>query len=199
MEDLIKTRIQKTKLIKYIFLSTGCCVLIAIVTALYAQNTLTSKDSSTQSSQKDRSKLPKDYTLSINHSVVEGISSDLMPYKISAENIIKNSANKYMLNSVNGKYSLEDGDIFIKATKGTLNEVTKIFTLTDDAQVIFNGVTFSSKEIIFDLDSKDAHSDTEVEVIFEQSNIRADSFKTKDSSNNIEFKGNVKSNFNIDK
>lgn len=197
MENLIKARAQKIKLIKYIFLSTGCCVLIAIVTSLYAQNALISKDSS--SSQKDRSKLPKDYTLSINHSVIEGVSSDLMPYKISAENIVKNSANKYVLNSVNGKYSLDDGDISIKATKGTLDEVTKSFTLTDDAQVIFNGIIFSSKEIIFDLHSKDASSNKEVEVVFEQSSIKADSFKIEDSTNSIEFKGNVKSNFNIDK
>lgn len=197
MENLIKARAQKIKLIKYIFLSTGCCVLIAIVTSLYAQNALISKDSS--SSQKDRSRLPKDYTLSINHSVIEGVSSDLMPYKISAENIVKNSANKYVLNSVNGKYSLDDGDISIKATKGTLDEVTKSFILTDDAQVIFNGIIFSSKEIIFDLHSKDASSNKEVEVVFEQSSIKADSFKIEDSTNSIEFKGNVKSNFNIDK
>lgn len=198
MENLIKARAQKIKLIKYIFLSTGCCVLIAIVTSLYAQNALISKDF-TSSSQKDRSKLPKDYTLSINHSVIEGVSSDLMPYKISTENIVKNSANKYVLNSVNGKYSLDDGDISIKATKGTLDEVTKSFTLTDDAQVIFNGIIFSGKEIIFDLHSKDASSNKEVEVVFEQSSIKADSFKIEDSTNSIEFKGNVKSNFNIDK
>ena len=198
MENLIKARAQKIKLIKYIFLSTGCCVLIAIVTSLYAQNTLISKDF-TSSSQEDHSRLPKDYTLSINHSVIEGVSSDLMPYKISAENIVKNSANKYVLNSVNGKYSLDDGDISIKATKGILDEVTKSFTLTDDAQVIFNGVVFSGKEIIFNLHSKDATSNKEVEVVFEQSSIKADSFKIEDSTNSIEFKGNVKSNFNIDK
>lgn len=198
MENLIKARAQKIKLIKYIFLSTGCCVLIAIVTSLYTQNTLISKDF-TSSSQEVHSKLPKDYTLSINHSVIEGVSSDLMPYKISAENIVKNSANKYVLNSVNGKYSLDDGDISIKATKGTLDEVTKSFTLTDDAQVIFNGIIFSGKEIIFDLHSKDATSNKEVEVVFEQSSIKADSFKIEDSTNSIEFKGNVKSNFNIDK
>ena len=197
MKNLIKARAQKIKLIKYVFLSASCCVLIAIVTSLYTQNALISNDS--LSSQKDCSRLPKDYTLSINYSVIEGVSSDLMPYNISAKNIVKNSTNKYVLNFVNGKYSLDDGDISIKAVKGTLDEITKSFTLTGDAQVIFNGIIFSSREIIFDLYSKDASSNKEVEVVFKQSSIKADNFKIEDSTNSIQFKGNVKSYFNIDK
>ena len=73
----------------------------------------------------------------------------------------------------------------------------KSVILNNNVKIIFNGVIFNSKQVIVDLDTKDARSDDEVEVIFEKSKIRADQFKTENSSDTIKFKGNVDSNFDL--
>ena len=196
MEYLAKTR-SRIKLLKYIFLSTSMCVCVAILVTLYLKNTPVIQESAQGMTKENKPKLPKNYTLSINQSVFKGTSSDLLPYMISAQNISKNSDNKYILSAIKGNYSLLHGDVIISGATGTLDESTKIFTLKDNVEIIFNGATFHCKEVQFNLNSKDAHSNTTVEVIFGQSNIKADKFKTEDSCDQIKFEGNVETNFDI--
>ncbi|MDP4708526.1 MAG: LPS export ABC transporter periplasmic protein LptC [Rickettsiaceae bacterium] len=196
MEHLLKTQ-ARIKLIKYCFLSAGCCVLIAIVTTLYLKNISIQEDIKESSIQKTQQKLSKDYTLNINQSIFEGISSDLTPYKISAKTVTKDLENKYILSAVSGQYSLTNGDLNIKAAIGTLDEDQKLATLTKDVEITVNGIIFNSEKIMFNLENQEAYSDTEVEVNFNKSNIKADSFNTKNSHNIIEFNGNVESNFDV--
>jgi hypothetical protein len=196
MEHLVKAQ-AKIKLIKYCFLSAGCCVLIAIITTLYLKNTSIQEDIEANSVQEKTPKLSKNYSLNINQSIFEGMSSDLMPYKILAQTVTKDLANQYILSAVNGQYSLTNGDLKIKAASGTLDEDNKFATLTKDVEITLNGVIFNSEKITFNLENQEAYSDTEVEVNFDKSNIKADSFNTKNSHNIIEFKGNVESNFDV--
>ena len=196
MEHLAKTR-AKIKLLKYIFLSTGCCVLIAIIITLYLNNTFISQDVEKNSAKNNKPNLSKKYNLTINRSIFEGLSSNLIPYKISANTVSKDLTNKYILSIITGKYSLNNGNLTIKATNGILDEDNKFIILKDNVIITLNNIIFISEEIKLNLKNQEAHSDTNVEVNFNNSSIKADSFNTKDSNNIIEFKGNVKSNFNI--
>lgn len=196
MQELSKIRFR-TKLTKYIFLSASICILVSILVSLYIQKMPTESIESDELTKYKTKKLSKDHSLNISKSVFEGISQDLSPYVIIAQNVAKNTSDKYFLDIIKGKYTLSDGEITIKADSGTLDELKKSVILNNNVKIIFNGATFNSMQIIVDLDTKDARSDKEVEVIFEKSKIRADKFKTEDSSNIIKFKGNVESNFDL--
>lgn len=196
MQELSKIRFR-TKLTKYIFLSASICILVSILVSLYIQKIPTESIDSYELTKNKAKKLSKDHSLNIIKSVFEGISQDSSPYVIIAQHVVKNTSDKYFLDIIKGKYTLPDGEITIKADNGTLDEMKKSVILNNNVKIIFNGATFNSKQIIVDLDTKDARSDDEVEVIFEKSKIRADQFKTEDSSNIIKFKGNVDSNFDL--
>lgn len=196
MENLASVR-ARVKLFKYIFLSGGVCILLGLLGTVYIKNSHNVEEPTEEGGQKTSSILTKDFTLSINSSIFEGISSDLVPYKISANNVTKTTDDKYILNSVKGTYSLVDGELIIKAKNGTLDESTKFITLKNDVQITLYGAIFTSQEMKINLDSKDAHSNTNVEVIFEQSNITADKFKTENSGDQIKFEGNIESSFTI--
>lgn len=196
MQELSKIR-SRTKLTKYIFLSASICILVSILVSLYIQKMPTENLESYELTKNKAKKLSKDHSLNISKSIFEGISQDLSPYVIIAQHVAKNTSDKYFLDVIKGKYTLSDGEITIKADSGTLDELKKSVILNNNVKIIFNGATFNSKQIIVDLDTKDARSNDEVEVIFEKSKIRADQFKTEDSSNTIKFKGNVDSNFDL--
>jgi len=196
MQELVKIR-AKTKLVKYIFLSTSICVLVAVLVTLYIHKLPTEDESDFEYIQKKSRKLPTEYSLTINKSVFEGLSNDLAPYVIIAQNVAKNSVNEYLLNVINSTYTLPDGEMTIKADSGTLDEDEKSVMLNDNVSVLFNGMRFNSEKIIINLDTKDTKSPEEVEVTFKKSNIRADQFQTEESTEIIKFKGNVESNFDL--
>lgn len=196
MQELSKIRF-KTKLTKYIFLSASICILVSILVTLYIQKIPTESIESYELTKIKTKKLSKDHSLNISKSIFEGMSKDLSPYVIIAQQVAKNTSDKYFLDIIKGKYTLPEGEITIKADSGTLDELKKSVILNNNVKIIFNGVIFNSKQVIVDLDTKDARSDDEVEVIFEKSKIRADQFKTDNSSDTIKFKGNVDSNFDL--
>lgn len=196
MQELSKLR-SKTKLAKYIFLSASICVLVSVLVTLYVQKQPTDKESNYESTKSNSKKLSKEYSLNISKSIFEGISEDLSPYVIIAQNVAKNTSDKYLLDIIKGKYTLPDGEITIKADSGTLDELKKSVILNDNVKILFNGMVFNSDQVIVDLETKDAKSNDEVEVTFEKSKIRADKFKTEDSANIIKFEGNVDSNFDL--
>ena len=195
MHSLSKTR-SRIKLLKYAFLSAGICVMIAIIAILYAQNNLQNHTEEAVN-ETAKPKLSKEYTLSIQHSIFEGISQDSLPYKISAENVVKDADNKYLLNTIIGKYKVAGGAIELTASNGTLDELNKFVILNQNAQITYNGIIFNSAKIKCNLDNKDIESDVPVDVNFKKSNIKADKFNTKNSGNDIIFKGNVESKFDL--
>lgn len=196
MQELSKIRF-KTKLTKYIFLSASICILVSVLITLYLQKLPTESESSYEPVKNKAKKLPKDYSLNISKSIFQGISEDLSPYIIIAQNVAKNTSDKYLLDIINGRYTLPNGEITIKADNGTLDELKKSVILNENVKILYNGIVFNSQQMIVDLDTKDVKSDDEVEVLFEKSKIRADKFKTEDSANTIKFEGNVDSNFDL--
>lgn len=196
MQELSKLR-SKTKLVKYIFLSASISVLVSVLVVLYIQKLPTDTESNYEITKNKTKKLSKEYSLNITKSIFEGVSEDLSPYVIIAQNVAKNTSDKYLLDIIKGKYTLPDGEITIKADSGTLDELKKSVILNDNVRILFNGMVFNSNQIIVDLETKDAKSNDKVEVTFEKSKIQADKFKTEDSANTIEFEGNVDSNFDL--
>jgi len=171
--------------------------MIAIIITLYLKGN-SQEEAPISEDKPGKPKLSKEYTLSINRSIFEGINNDSLPYKISAENVVKNSKNKYVLNAIKGTYTLIDGDISLKAINGTIDELNQLVILNNNAQIEYNGIIFNSDKIKLYLDSKNIESDTPVDVNFENSNIKADSFKAKNSGKDIMFEGNVESEFDLD-
>ena len=196
MQELSKLR-SKTKLVKYIFLSASISVLVSVLVVLYIQKLPTDTESNYEITKNKTKKLSKEYSLNITKSIFEGVSEDLSPYVIIAQNVAKNTSDKYLLDIIKGKYTLPDGEITIKADSGTLDELKKSVILNDNVRILFNGMVFNSNQIIVDLETKDAKSNDKVEVTFEKSKIQADKFKTEDSANTIKFEGNVDSNFDL--
>lgn len=191
MKPLVNHNRAKIKILKYVFLSMSCCVLLAIIVTLYLKNNTLNSNS-----EEPVGKTPKEknYSLAINHSMFEGFTGSSAPYKILAKTVTKNQLNQYILGSVSGQCTLDNNDdITAKSINGTLDEENKLITLTNDVKIFLNNMVLNSEEVKFNLKNQDTYSDQYVEVNSEMGNIKANSFNTKESNNIIEFKGNVES------
>ena len=196
MQELSKIQ-SRTKLIKYIFLSASICALVAILITLYIQKLPVEDESYYESSDKKTKKLSKGYSLNIKKSVFEGTSEDSSLYTIIVQNISRNESNEHLMTAINGKYTLPSGEITIKADRGILDKQKNLITLNDNVKILFNDMLFNSSYVVIDLGTKDVKSNSEVEVTFKKSKIRADKFKTQDSATTIKFEGNVNSIFDL--
>ncbi|MDC0864604.1 LPS export ABC transporter periplasmic protein LptC [Rickettsiaceae bacterium] len=192
MGDFTQYR-KRIKLLKYALLAASLVIFSLVLFFLYSKNS----SPEDVSPIKKRNKSSKEYSLNINNSVFEGITADLVPYRIFANDIIKDKSDKYILNIVQGKYFLPDGDLSIKSNGAVLDEEKKLVILSKDVVFVLNDATLKCAQLSFNLDTQEAYTNTGVRVDFNQSNIRADSFKTEDANNIIEFQGNVKSSFDI--
>lgn len=200
MTSLVNTNRSKTNLLKYIFLSTSLCVLLAIIVTIYLKDSPITPESSKKPAKNSKTlSNSKEYSLAINQLSFEGFSRKSMPYKILADTVTKNHLDQYILNSVNGQCSLNNNEnITIQSTSGTLDDTNKIAILHNDVKIFLNNIVLNSEEIQLNLENQDVHSDSAVEVNSEQANIKADSFDTKELNNIIEFKGNVEAICNIE-
>ncbi len=191
--------IKKNKIIKYSFLVSGILVLFSIFfSTSNEKQELIPKDLDPSAT----SNAPKEFNLNMNNSIFEGLNKDKLPYKIKANVVTKQNNSIYNLNTINAKYNISNGDLQILADNGVLNEATKLFILSENVKIIFNNLvltdlTLTSNKINLNLNSNIAHSQHPVEVSFKNSTIKASSFSTDDSSNIINFEGNVVSTFNL--
>lgn len=195
MDHLILNR-SRLKLLKYIFLSAGGCIFLAIIVTLYLKN---SEDNKTQEAMaKQNKKLSKNYSLSINKPIFEGVTGDLSPYKIFANSVKKNLQNQYTLQDVNANCKLNNTNVNAKAASAVLDDESKFVTLKDSVLINLDDAILKCEEIKLNLENHEVSNDSGVELDFKKSNIKADSLNTKDSNNIIEFKGNIESNFDIE-
>ena len=183
----------RIKLFKCVLLGASFLVLSIILFYLYTKN-LSSGESAPVVK---RDKSVKEYALNINNSIFEGKTSSLVPYQISARDVIKDKSENYIFNIVQGKYFLPNGHVSVKSDNATLDDIEKILTLTKNVTFTFNNAILACQELSFNLNTQEAYSNVGVEVNFNESTVKADSFKTKGSNNIIEFQGNVKSSVDI--
>lgn len=187
----------KIALIKYIFLSSGFCIFLAIVFVLYSNSSDTEIDFE-EENNKQKIHLPKNYNLNITKSSFEGFSNDSSRYKILAQDVKKDLSNNYLLNLITGYYSVGDENISLSASSGVIKEDTKSVFLENDVKVLFNDMIFKGNHIKIDLNSKNISSKKTVEAKIINSTVTADSFNS-DESEVINFEGNVESTLNIRK
>ena len=186
--------IKKNRIIKYLFLISGIFILFLI---LFCSSDEEQKILISELDPRTVNQIPKEFNLNMNNSIFEGINKDKLPYQIKANIVTKQNSNIYNLKAIIAKYNLSNGDLQILAKSGILNEGTKIFILYKDVKVVSDGLVLYSDKINFNLNSNIAYSDYPVEVNFKNSTIKASSFTTEDSSNIINFEGNVVSTFNL--
>lgn len=185
---------RNNRIIKYSFLASGILVLFLI---LFSSSNEEQKLIVVELDQKTMDHIPEEFKLNMNNSIFEGLNKDKLPYQIKANMVTKQNDNIYNLNTINAKYNTTNGDLKILAQNGVLNETTKFFTLRENVQIIFDTLILTSDKINFNLNSNMAYSEHPVEVNFQNSTIKASSFNADDSSNIINFEGNVVSTFNL--
>jgi LPS export ABC transporter protein LptC len=138
----------------------------------------------------------KSFDFKIDQSIFEGLSKDLLPYRIISKTVFKITDNIYNLLSVNALYNLENGILTIKANQGTLNNELKLINLENDVRINYDNVEISSDIIEFNMNNKNAKSDSKVHVKYKNSDIEADKFNT-ESTEIINLEGNVESRFKL--
>jgi LPS export ABC transporter protein LptC len=188
---------ERIKIIKYIFLSTGICVIIVIIGSVFFNNSEFNSTEPESPVKNKKYKLEKDYTLSINRTIFEGLSNDSTPYKLLAENISKHKDNSYLLKAISGKYLYNEGDFLIRSENGILDDETKQLQLQGKVAINYNGIELKTDQLYFDINTKDSVSPTPVTIDFDNSHIRAQQMETKESTKIIELKGKVESVFSI--
>lgn len=195
----IKLLRKRIKIVKYAFLLSGISILAFIFISLpsdtfeienHNDNIL---DKSIHTEKEER----KDYDFRLSKSTFEGLSSDLLPYKIIAETATKINENLYDLQTIKAKYSLENGKLKIKAKEGVLDDESKSIILQNNVRINFEEIEINSEKIQFDLQYKNAQSDSKVHVKYKNSTLEANRFNTDESNDIINLEGNVESLFKI--
>lgn len=199
MHNVKKTQ-KRIKIIKYALLLivvSMTCVMCVILLSTFKNDLKYSTDIASKPEEKQKYKLKDDCSLSINSSVLEGVNNDL-PYRIEAQNIIKDRGSNYIMEGVSCTYSLNNGDIIIDSKKGFLNEMAKKLFLNDEVDVVFKDMRIKSSQLQLDINTNDLRSDKPTTIDFKNSYIQANQIQTKNSTDIIEFKGGVKTIFDIE-
>jgi lipopolysaccharide transport protein LptA len=190
MENLIHDRLRRLKLLKYIFLSAGCCVLFAIILTLHLKN---ASDQEAEEALKKQSKnaLSKNYSLSINKPIFEGVTDNLEPYRILAQTVDKNLENQYTLHEVNANCKINNTIINAKATNAILDDTSKLVTLKQNVQITSDDTVLKCEELKINLETQEAKSNSNIELDFKKSNIKADSLTLQRDKGTATFSGSV--------
>ncbi|MFK7973926.1 MAG: LPS export ABC transporter periplasmic protein LptC [Rickettsiaceae bacterium] len=185
---------KKTKKLKYAFLCAGIGVLIVTITIVWVFNYL---DQESVIDIYEQGKSENNCSLSIDNPVFEGVSDDQTFYTIAAEQAYKNSENEYTMNTVSGKYVLDNGEMQIKSLSGVFDKIDKKISLENQAKVIFQGAELKSSKLLLDIMTKDIISHVPVVLDFHNSQIRANQLKANQANNIIEFTNGVESSFYV--
>ncbi|RTK92438.1 MAG: LPS export ABC transporter periplasmic protein LptC [Rickettsiales bacterium] len=196
MNNLRKTQ-KRIQIIKYTLLLFVGCIIFLVLLSIFMVDSKFNENLISQTEKKQTYKLKDDCSLSINSSIIEGVNNDL-PYRIEAKNIVKDRSNNYILEGVSCKYSGNQGDIIIDSEKGFLDEIAKKLFLNEEVNVVFNDMRLRSSHLHLDITTNDLKSDKPTIVDFKNSYIKANQVQTKNSTDIIEFKGGVKTVFDID-
>ena len=168
------------------------------ITIIYSSGSPKNNPTAKQDVLDNKLYFTKDYSIGVENPVFEGVSNNLIPYKILAQTMMKDKYNNYILQSVSGKYLSNDGDIIIKSNEATLDDLAKKIILKNNVLIIFNGIQLKSSQLNFNINTQTINSDTPVIVDFSNSYIKADKLDLDDYSKIIRFKGNVESVFDMD-
>lgn len=198
MEIILQKKL-KIRLIKYAFLFSGIFIILAI---LYKNidigQSVKSYESNTTPNIERLKKSSSKHSVSISQSIFQGLAKDLSPYKIIAKQVNKIDDVNFNLQNINGDYVIDNSKLGVIASRGTYNNDTSDITLNGDVNISYEGITFNTEKLSIDTNAKEAFTNEEVVVNYKNSQIKSDSFETKNNSDVIKFKGNVQSTFNVE-
>lgn len=198
--SLIRYHKRNSLIWKIIYLSAIGAILITLLSLLNIESIFVStKDINKKIPQNHSAKDKVQNTeLTLQNSIFKGVTQDLEPYEITASTASKLSENKYALDDVGANYLIGDSNLFINAKNGLLDNLNNRIELSDDVQILFNNLLLNTSEIHLNLVNKDVMSKTSVKATYKNSEINADSFTSKNNSDIINFKGNVKTILNLE-
>lgn len=187
---------RRARVTKYLSLFGGILLLLFI----FKQSSYRQTEEYEQDlSAKEPAILTKEFNLSMDNPVLEGISKDQLPYKITAGDITNDYDNTYNLNAINAKYNLADGSLIgVQAGKGRFDKNTKFFNLSRNVKVTTQELTLSCEQMELNLEAGVASSNLPVKVNFKNGIVESEGFCTENSNNIINFKGNVTAKFYLD-
>lgn len=190
---LIRYHKRNSTLWKIIYLIGIAALIIIILNLLNFQSLfITDKDVNKKISQnRPASDKIKNTELSLQNSVFKGVNKDLEPYEITVDTASKISENQFALDKVGANYLVGSSNLLINAKAGLLDNLENWMDLSDDVQILFNNLMLSTSEIHLDLINKDVFGQTNVKATYKNSQIKADSFTSKNNNDIINFKGNV--------
>lgn len=132
------------------------------------------------------------YNIILKDSVFEGVDKNLNSYLVKAEQVIKDSDNKYKLDTINGTYNVnKNQSVTVYAKEGFLNAESHILDLKNDVKFYFEDIIFDTNDARIDLIKQSIISNSPATLFHKNSTITSDSFNTQDDNNIIIFKGNV--------
>jgi LPS export ABC transporter protein LptC len=193
----LKQRQIKIKFIKYSFLSFGVLLLLIALSTVISSLDLTTDKQTLEQNVQDKKPRTKEHSLTVQKAVFNGVTNDLAPYRIVANTMIKDKDNNYILESVLGECVTKHGDVTIKATNATLDELEKYVILNDNVLIIFNDACLKAARVNLDINTEDINSDVPVIIEFSNSYIKADKLESENYSEIIRLKGNVESVFEV--
>ena len=196
--DLISQKKLYINVLKYLFLAIGIMIILTICINLSQDNISQNISDETSDPVKSIVKKELSHKLSINHTIFEGLTENLLGYKIIAQHIDKLDQNNYLLKMIDANYPLDEGILNLKSLNGTFNSEKNELILNNQVTALYNGITFNSENLKFILGSKDSYSNTPIIITYKDSEIIANNFHTENSANLIQLNGNVKVRLKLD-
>lgn len=197
--EAIRQRKQKIRLIKYTFLITAIVIIIGIVvTNMNLNKFFNNEDIKASQNIKKFKKSKTNHTLSINESIFQGLSKDLSPYKIIAQQVDKLTDQKFNLQTISGDYLINNNKLGINALSGTFDNTTHDITLSGKVSITYQDIKFSTNALEIAIENKEASTHEPVTLEYKNSQIESDSFEIENNAEIINFKGNVRSTINLD-
>lgn len=195
--ELILRKKLRIRLIKYSFLFLGILVIAIILYKNFDSDRAIKNYEATEDKKLENIKR-SNHSLSISNSIFQGLAKDLSPYKIIAEEINKLDEHSFNLERIKGNYLIDNNKININAKKGVFNSFTNDITLNGDVKITYQDIIFSTKKLDIETEKKEAKTDEAVVIEYKNTQIKSDSFETKNNLEIITFKGNVHSTINLD-
>jgi len=137
------------------------------------------------------------HEVEISAPVFEGFDKNGKSYQLASKSLTKIDKNFYDLDKVDGKYNLGWGDVDLSASKGTVNEGGKLLYLLNDIVIAYSEYLIKTNQMDIDFTTMSAKNNNEVNVLYRNSDIKADKFSADSDSDIIHFEGNVITHFKV--
>lgn len=134
----------------------------------------------------------------IRNTVLEGEDQNGKSYTITSELVHKESDDYlYYLDILSGVYNIGNIELAMVANKGVMNDRDKTLLLKQSINLDYLGYKVKTEKLEINLRDMSAKSQDAVDILYQNSNISADSFEIDTNNNQIHLYGNIKTYIKI--